>query len=188
MKTTIKKSVLVVTMFFALINYANEKKISKTNSVKVEFTYVKKGETLTIRNSEQTIIYKKVIENAGNYSKKFDLSALKNGTYTAELSKSFAIKIKAFTIKNGLATFLEEETVFKPSIKNEKNVVFISKATFKKEALKVTIYFEESEIFSETIEDDSFLKRAYKLAETEKGNYKVVVNSKSRIYTKEFRL
>ncbi|WP_340832793.1 hypothetical protein [Polaribacter sejongensis] len=190
----IKKIILVALMFGTLITNANEK--DNTNykdakkTVKVEFNNVKKGQTLTIKNSNGLTVYNNEIQNSGDYSKTFDFSALENGIYSAELNKDFEIVIKQFYVENGLVTFLnnKDEKIFKPIIRTEGDLLLVSKINFNNEPLKVTLYYNDEVVLSETISGDKLLKRVYKLSEKEVGAYKVVVSSDERTYSKEFNI
>ncbi|AUC21250.1 hypothetical protein BTO15_03625 [Polaribacter sejongensis] len=190
----IKKIILVALMFGTLITNANEK--DNTNykdakkTVKVEFNNVKKGQTLTIKNSNGLTVYNNEIQNSGDYSKTFDFSALENGIYSAELNKDFEIVIKQFYVENGLVTFLnnKDEKIFKPIIRTEGDLLLVSKINFNNEPLKVTLYYNDEVVLSETISGDRLLKRVYKLSEKEVGAYKVVVSSDERTYSKEFNI
>ena len=193
-KMKIKKIILVALMLGTLITNANEK--DNTNykeakkTVKVEFNNVKKGQTLTIKNSNGLTVYNNEIQNSGDYSKTFDFSALENGVYSAELNKDFEIVIKQFNVENGLVTFLnnKDEKIFKPIIRTEGELLLISKINFNNEPLKVTLYYNDEAVLSETISGDKLLQRVYQLSEKEVGAYKVVVSSDERTYTKEFTI
>ena len=190
----IKKIILVALMFGTLITNANDK--DNTNSkeakrtVKVEFNNVKKGQTLTIKNANGLTVYNNDIQNSGDYSRTFDFSALENGIYSAELNKDFEIVIKQFYVENGLVTFLnnKNEKIFKPVIRTEGHLLYVSKIAFNKEPLKVVIYYKGNTILSETISGNDLLKRVYKLSEKKVGNYTVVINSDDRTYTNNFTI
>ena len=190
---TIKKITLVALMLGTLIGYANEDKKDTDNkakkTVKVEFDYVKKGQTLTIKNNKGNAVYNNEIENAGSYSRTFNISALEDGIYAAELNKSFEIIIKSFYVKNGLVTFLKnkDEKIFKPVIRTVDNILLVSRLAFEDDALDVVIYYNDEVILSETVEGKE-LQRTYKLSENKIGSYKVVVNSNNRTFVKDFTL
>lgn len=191
---TIKKITLAVFMLAALIGYANEDKKTTDSkakkTVKLVFNNVKKGQILSIKDKQGFEVYNNKIKNSGNYSKTFDFSALEDGIYSAELNKDFQIIIKKFIVKNGLVTFLKNknETEFKPVIRTKNNLLYISKLAFKPESTKVTIYYKETAIFSETLKDKKYLKRVYKLSENKIGNYKVIIDTKDRSFVKDFKL
>ena len=190
----IKKIILVALIFSTLIGYATENtnsiELKGKKTVKVEFHNVKKGQALTIKNDQGIVVYNTNIKDSGNYSKTFDFSSLVDGIYAAELDKDFEIVIKQFYVKDGLVTFLnnKDNKVFKPVIRNEKHILYVSKFAFNKEPLKVTIYYKNEAILSETIEGDQLLKRVYKLSENKSGNYKVIINTNERTYIKDFTI
>ncbi len=194
MKTKMKKIIVVALMFGTLIGYANEhtnnNDLEAKKTVKVEFSNVKKGQTLSIKNDQGVTVYNNEIKNSGTYSKTFDFSALEDGIYAAELNKDFEIVIKQFYVKNGLVTFLnnKNEKVFKPVIRAEKHLLYVSKIDFNNQPLKIVIYYKNEAILSETIEGEKFLKRVYKLSENEAGNYKVIISTNNRSYVKDFTI
>mgnify|MGYP006126666297 CR=1 FL=1 len=194
MKKIFKKYLVVVLMFGAFINYATEKNNAINTidgkKVKVEFTAVRKGQVLSIKDANGSIIYKDIIETSGNYSKTFDVTALKNGRYTTELEKNFEIIIKPFFVENGLVTFLTQnkKTIFKPIIRTAENLVFISKMSFDNAPIKITLYYEGAIIYSETIKEEKELERVFRLLKTKKGAYRVAINSKKRGYSKNFKI
>ncbi|KGL62006.1 hypothetical protein [Polaribacter sp. Hel1_85] len=192
MKTKMKTILLVALMFGTLIGYANnnDNEVKAKKTVKVEFNNVKKGQTLTIKSENGIQVYNQKMSISGNYSRTFNFSALEDGIYTAELNKAFEIIIKKFAVKNGLVTFLNNTDVkiFKPVIRAEDNLLYISKLTFDKESLDITIFYNDEEILSETVTSEELLNRAYKLSENKEGDYKVVVNSDDRTYVKSFTI
>ena len=195
MKATIKRSLLVALMFGTLISYANENTTPTTNTVdakrvKVEYKTVKKGHSLTIKTENGLIIYNQIVERPGTYSKVFDLTNLEDGLYTTELDKDFEIHIKKIKVQNGFVTFLKKENkvIFKPVIRTQGDLLLISKIAFNKEPLKIVLYYDNDIILSETLEGKELLNRVYKLSKSERGAYKVIINTDNRTYTKDFTL
>ncbi|MDN3621398.1 hypothetical protein QWY81_18185, partial [Polaribacter undariae] len=82
----------------------------------------------------------------------------------------------------------KDEKIFKPIIRTEGDLLLVSKINFNNEPLKVTLYYNDEVVLSETISGDKLLKRVYKLSEKEVGAYKVVVSSDERTYSKEFNI
>lgn len=196
MKKTIKNFAVVALMFGTLVSYANNKtNTTETtvgkNIVKVEFKNVKEGHILNIKNDNGEVVYKKEVEKSGTFSKIFNLSALENGNYSAELVKDFEIEIKNFEVKNGLVTFFDSnsEKIFKPVIRSEGNLIYVSKIEFNNKPLEVDIYYNDEIVLSETLKGNGneILKRAYKLSDSKSGDYTIVINSNNRYYTKRFR-
>lgn len=191
---TINKIILVALMFGTLIGYAEEITSSTEfkfkKVIKIEFKNVKKGHELRIKNENGETFYSKEIQTSGNYSKLFNFSSLENGLYTAELHKDFEINIYKFKVKNGLVSYIEKNDVnfFKPVIRSEKNLLYISKLAFNKETLDILIYYKDKVVVNETVKGDGILNRVYKLSESQKGDYKIIINSENRIFKKEVTL
>ena len=193
MKTIFKKYFIVVLMFGTFINYATEKNISTTidgKNVKVEFTAVRKGQVLSIKNANNIVMYSDVIEMAGNYARTFDLTNLENGKYTAELEKDFETIIKPFLVANGLVTFTPEEnkTIFKPVIRIQDNLLLISKISLEDQPVKITLYYKDAVIYTETSKDTKVLNRALRLLKNKKGTYTVAINADNKNYRKNFKI
>ena len=193
MKTTIKKHLVAVTFLLSLVSYATEKNISSTTEgrkVKVEFTAVKKGQVLSIKNTNSIVMYSDIIEMAGNYARIFDLTSLENGKYTTELEKDFETIIKPFLIENGLVTFLPEEnkTIFKPVIRTQDNLLLISKISLENQPIKITLYYMDAVIYTETSKDTKVLNRALRLLKNKKGNYTVAISADNKNYRKNFKI
>ena len=193
MKTIIKKYLIVAFIFGTYISYAIENsKISNTvpvKSVKVEFKSVKKGHTLTLKDESATTIYKEEIQNSGDYSKLFNFKNIENGSYTIELEKDFEIIIKKMKVDNGAVSYIKEtDKIFKPSIRLKSDLLLISKVSFVKKPLNITLYYKYVMIHSEKVDGENLVNRVYKLSNTEKGAYKVVIASDNRNYVKHFRI
>lgn len=193
MKTIIKKYLVAVTFLLSLVSYATEKNISTTidgKKVKVEFTAVRKGQVLSIKNANNIVMYSDVIEMAGNYARTFDLTNLENGKYTAELEKDFETIIKPFLVANGLVTFTPEEnkTIFKPVIRIQDNLLLISKISLEDQPVKITLYYKDAVIYTETSKDTKVLNRALRLLKNKKGTYTVAINADNNNYRKNFKI
>jgi hypothetical protein len=193
MRTTIKKTMVLVLIFVTFISSAIENsksnKLVSVKRVKVEFRNVKKGQTFIIRNENKIIVHKQKIVKLGTFSKVFDLTNLKDGIYTSEVEKDFEISIKKFSVSNGYVTFIKEESkkIFKPLIRLKGDLLLISKISFK-EPLNIVLYYEENTIVDEQFEGKDIINRIYKLSKAKKGAYRVVVNSDNRLFTKNFTI
>lgn len=194
MKTTIKTLLVMATLFGSLLSNANELannlKGLAAEKVKVTFNDVQKGNTLFIKNIAGTVVYKQQIKTSGAYTKTFDLSNLEEGTYSTELDKDFEIIIKEFTVAAGKVNFTAQKTVFKPVLRTKDNLILFSQISFSKKPTKITVYYEDEMIYSETINKTkhNIVNRALKLEEDIKGAYKVVVKNSGKSYLKEFIL
>lgn len=192
---TIKKIVLVVLMLVTLSSYASDKKNfnNRVNAkkVKIEFTNVRKGNFLYIKDVFGFKLYSEEIKTNGSYSKYFDFSLLKMGNYTIELDKSTEL-IKNIFSKKGKVVLLKKsdlKTVNKPVIYLKNNKIFLSKLNFDKQALKVEVFFNGNLVHKEVLKSKSnSLYRIYKLQNSIKGEYRIVVKSNNRNYIQSFKL
>ena len=57
-----------------------------------------------------------------------------------------------------------------------------------KEPLNIVLYYEENTIVDEQFEGKDIINRIYKLSKAKKGAYRVVINSDSRLFTKNFTI
>jgi hypothetical protein len=191
---TIKKRVLVVVFMLAtLFNYANNKndfnETVNADKVKVVFENVKKGQQLTVNDENGIQLHAETVSKEGELTKFFDFSPLNDGLYTIELNKEFVVVIKSLEVKNKKVLFIKdsEKVIFKPVIRTIENLVLISKINFDKKPIKISLYLNGEVIFSETVKDEDLLKRAYRLENEIKGDYKVIISSNDKSYTNEFK-
>ena len=191
---TIKKIVLVVVfMLGTLTNYANSLENYSTEldakKVRIIFKNVKKGHLLTVKNQAGNVLHSEKIERKGILKKVFDFSYLSNGKYIVELNKDFEIIIKSFEVKEGLVFYNKnaEKVIFKPVIKNDKNYLLISKLNLDNEPVEVTLYYENTVIYTEILKGSEILERVYKFDERVAGNYKAVITNNNRTYIKDFK-
>jgi hypothetical protein len=185
-----KKTLLAVIMLTVLIGNAKDKSLDlKKGLIKTALTInnVKEGNLLSIKDQNGIILYKELIAESGTYRKGFDLTALPDGDYFFEIDKDIEVKTIPFTVESNKVVFKKDEevTVFKPFVKHEDNVVYISKLSPDYESLKIAIYGNYNGTF-ELLHSDEFenlqtIEKAYKL---EKGNYKIVLSSDNKEYTK----
>ncbi|MDN3664783.1 hypothetical protein ACFFU1_00980 [Algibacter miyuki] len=185
-----KKTLLTVTMLTALISNANEKiAIEKKGLVKTALTInnVKEGNLLSIKDVHGITLYKELISKSGTYRKGFDLTALPDGEYVFEVDKDLQIKTIPFTVSNNNVVFnkTKEVTEFKPFVKKQNNLVYITQLAPNYETLDISIYAnydgEFQLIHSDKVENTQAIEKAYQL---EKGSYKIVLHSNNKEYTK----
>lgn len=193
MKNLIKTTLVVAVMLGTCTSYANDtlETAPKVISNASTFNNVKRGHQVSIKDISGATIYTEVVEINGDFNPSYDLTSLKDGLYTIELSKDFEIKIKAFVVASKTVTFLEkaEKTVFKPVFRTADNKVLISQLAINQEKpLEVKIYFENELIHSETISDEVIINRVYNLQKDVTGSYKVILKANDRVYKEFFEL
>ena len=189
----IKRNLLVaVVLLGTLVNYANvDENFKNTKLIKVVFENVQKNHDLVVKNSEGVVLHKENISKDGYLVKFFDFSYLNDGEYTVEVNKDYEILIKSFKVENSKVVVSKnvEKTIFKPVIKTIDNHIQISRINFDKSALNISIYYKNNIIVEEVVKsDDKLVNKLYKLDDTIKGNYRVIVSNNNKSYTKEFTL
>jgi len=186
--TNIKSLLLAASILTSVTINAveNSNNAEKTN---ISFEDVKKGNLLSIKDDLNRVLYTEVISKSGHYTKAFDFKNLPNGNYTLELEKDIQIKTIPFNVNNHAIVFNKhkEETYNKPYIYVKENLVNISKLSVNAEPLKISVFGIKKEsnteelLYTETIANKQAIERIYQL---ESGNYKIVLNSNKKKFTK----
>ena len=192
MKNLIKNSLVIVVLFTTLLGNANSSLKNSKDDTRTTLTLkdVKRGNELYVKDAYGIILYKEMIQNTGNYVKGFDLTTLPNGEYFFELDKGLEIKTIPFTVKSGVVDFEKdkETIVFKPFIRSNKNIIYVSKLSLNKQPLEIKIFYNKNNqsgfdlIHSETIANTQTIKRVYNLNINEKGKYKFVTKTEGRTF------
>ncbi|PRP66400.1 hypothetical protein [Nonlabens agnitus] len=188
---TLKHIVLTALMLTALNGYSTEIEIVSSASVTtLQFSNVKKGQQIMIKDGLKTVLYKEFINTSGTYLRKFDLTALKDGMYFIELHKDCEIIIKSLYIENNNVMIIQdsESKEFKPVLKLNKGTVMISQLTLAQKPLSISFYYDGELIHEETLSGSMILNGAYQLSTDKKGDYVVFMKSGDRTYTNNFTL
>jgi hypothetical protein len=185
MKSVFKKIVIVVLMLGTLTGYANDNK--KINST---FTYLKKGNHISVYDASGDVIYSGQINNDGSLTTLYDFSQLKNGKYIVEVSKDFEIEINTVEVINNKVAILntDQKTIHKPVVRNQNATVLISKLALNANKMIVELYYEDELIHKETLEGAKILNRVYKLDKTLSGKYTAIIKSDDRVFVENFRI
>ena len=189
----------MVTMFTTMLSFAKEvsfftiTKDAKTTSLTL--SNVKAGDLLSIIDNNEVVLYKETIQQDGIYKKGFDLSTFPNGSYVFELNKAVEIRTMPFTINNNTVNFDKnaEKTIYKPITRVQDNTVFISRLSLEKKTLSIEIYFNSDNlsysqsdlIYSEKIKNTENINRVFKLADFNKGTYRIIFNTDGKVFTEE---
>ncbi|WP_299883906.1 hypothetical protein [uncultured Lacinutrix sp.] len=197
MKTTIKKSMLIVTTLIATLSYATSNTTSNKDGVLNNFTIsikdAVKGQQLSIININGIIMYKEEIKKNGMYSKTFDLTSLPNGNYFFELDKGIEITTTPFTVTYNKVLFNknEETKLYKPFVRVENNFLYVSQLSLNKNPLKIELYYNAPEndnfelLLSETIDNTLDIGRVYKLSKKEIGKYKIILKTEGKTFVEK---
>nr|WP_321221166.1 hypothetical protein [uncultured Psychroserpens sp.] len=189
---TIKKVLFVAMMLTIATSYAGENTNGViTNATKLlKFSNVKIGHQCKIIDENGTILYKEKIKQNGTFVKRFDFTALNDGSYTIELEKDFEIIVTPFIIQSNNVVFLDKEvkTVFKPLARTQEDQLLISHMSLDEEPLEIELYYNGERIFEDQLSGDKILTRVIKLSAKEKGDYHLNMTVGGRSYVKTFEL
>ena len=140
--------------------------------------------TISVIDAYGEILYTENFE--GNYfSKKYDLNTLPAGNYYFEFEGEtrinlmpFKVTSKGFEFKNQI-----ESTFYKPIVRQEGDLVFISKTAFNKEDFEIYLYDNQSNIlYQEKLKGDINLGKSLNLKNLTSGNYKIVMKSAGKVF------
>lgn len=194
MKNLIKRSLVIVMLFTVIVTAA-----SSTDS-SVKFTVVNsKLIDLKLENSDGDILISvkdingEVLYSENykglNYSKRYDLTTLPKGDYFFEIEGQTKIKLMPFEVSSKNVSFDKEiETIYyKPTVRQEGEMVYVSKITFSEdESLTVSLYDENlNELYRENVRGSMSIGKVLNISKLEAGNYKVVINTGNRVFNEE---
>jgi len=181
------KNILVLAVMFGTFTSYATKDLKTSSSSNFKIT---KGDLISVTDNFGKTIYSGRTNFNGNLKSLYDFTNLKNGFYIIEIEKDFEIISKTIEVKNRVVTYLNNssKTIFKPIIKFEKAKVIVSKLALQVENIKIEIYYKDELIHLETVNTNSIVNRAYKLDETVKGDYRVIIRANDRAYVENFKL
>jgi hypothetical protein len=189
---TIRTLFLVAVMLTIVTSYANEKAIETASKgiTLFEFSNVKKGHQYTILDNQGVELFTETIKRNGTFAKRFDFTALNDGSYTIELEKDFEIVVTPFIIQSNNVIFLEskEKIIFKPVVRFENNQLLISQLSLDKQPLEIKLYYNGERIFKDQLIGDKILTQVIKLSTQERGDYHLSMSFGGRTFIKNFEL
>ncbi|MGJ5642914.1 hypothetical protein [Formosa sp. S-31] len=201
MNKVLKLSLGLLVMVTSMTSgYANTITKNDNEKGKIEVTLtledVKAGQLVLIKDMSGLTIYKEAIKKAGVYNNTFNLKSLPDGAYYFEHIKDYQVKMIPFTVKYKKATVYRanEKVFFKPVVRTENNMIYLTQLALDKKDLKVSIYytdkfgFESELVLSETIKDTVNIERIYGLSANKKGEYKVVLSTNGEEFVEYFNL
>lgn len=186
MKTVIKSILVVAVMFGTSTAYASET-LDNTSYIKT----INKGDNIVVKSSKGDVIFKGSVNYNGNLTQLLNFSQLSDDTYTIEITRDFEIEVIDLIVKDRVVELLIEsqEKIYKPVLRTKESQLIISKIAFDTNVMSVKLYYYGELIFSENVKEEAeILSRVYRLDETNPGNYKAVIKTNDRIYTKNFRI
>ena len=185
MKTVFKNILVLALVLGTYTSYANT-----ILEVAIASNTVNKGDYISVSDASGEVIYSGRINHSGDLSNLYDFSHLKDCIYTIEVNKDFEIEMRTVQVENNKVTFLKESNkkIFKPVFRSKDARVIISKLAIDTQEMLVELYFKNELIHTETVKGEKILNRVYKLDNTLKGEYSVIIKSNDRVYVENFRI
>lgn len=196
MKKVIRNGVLMLGLTATMASYATgvADTLVTTDNKKTTLTLkqVKKGHLLIIKNANGVVLYKERIQDAGEYAKDFDLTALPDGDYVFELEKDVEIRSIPFKVASNQVVFdkASEAVIYKPVVSKRGDLVYISRFSFTEKPLQYKIYYADNNdvVASEKFKDDEAVEKIYNFSEARPGTYKIVFKSEGRVFIQKVKV
>jgi hypothetical protein len=190
MKNLLKKNLLIVALLFAVVtkatNINNNVKVAMINSKLIDLKLENSDGDLriSIKDIYGEVLYAEKFE--GNYfSKKYDLNALPIGNYYFEIEGRTRINLMPFKLTSSGFEHRNQvkSTFYKPIVRQEEDLVFISKIAFNTEDFEVYLYDEQLNLlYKENLKGDINLGKTLNLKNLKSGNYKIVMKSEGKVF------
>ena len=196
MKKLTRTGLIALALSVSLMGYANDlknpTKEKEPNVTSLNFAKVSQGSTLFIKDFNGLTLYKEAIQQTGEYSKGFDLTALPDGSYFFELDSELRIVVIPFEVKSSEVNFKKEEknTILKPIVRVSDDKVFVSRTSFEASPLQYKLYYAENSdlVLSEKFESETIIEKVYDFSDAQKGEYLFVFWSDGRKYVKSVKI
>lgn len=177
---------LLTTIVINATNINNKVKVEVISSKLIDLKLENSDGDLTIRVKDVfgEVLYTEKFE--GNYiSKKYDLNTLPEGNYYFEIEGRTKINLMPFKISSKGCEFKSdiESTYYKPIVRQEGDLVFISKIEFKKEDFEIYLYNNQlNSLYQEKLNGGINLGRTLNIKNLKSGNYSIVMKSAGRVF------
>jgi len=181
MKNLFKKSVLgllllTATLASANVNFKNVKIFSENSkSLNLQLNNNDGESEIFIKDKYGIQLYNEQF-NGKQFSKKFDLALLPDGEYIVEIEGQTKIRVLPFNVSGSKVEVLENSKVliYKPIIRVEGDLVYISKFSSMNENLKIAFFDADNNLLLEDKLDNKMVTgKIFNIRLLPKGNYKV---------------
>jgi hypothetical protein len=133
----------------------------------------------------EVVFYKKTMEPAAVYKKKYDFSALEDGIYTLSVKSERELNQTRFSIKYGEIEILGERKVVEPHFTMDGNTWKMSYLNFPLEKMDLYVYDGNRLLYEKRIDPVFAVHEGLDLSELYPGNYQVVFATQSDSFEHE---
>ena len=187
MKTNLKFTAMMAFMFATVVGLAKEPKLSlltegQSKSLIVELDSENSKTLLKIIDENQNIIFSEKI-SASTYTKKFDLNELENGSYYIRLDDSLRTLIYPISVENKEVKILKRIENTKPVFRKKGSMLFLNLLNLDGTDVKIKVLDGNNRtLFSEVIENESIVTKAFNFETAHEDRYTVVVKDGENTY------
>lgn len=187
MKTNLKFTAMIAFMFATVVGLAKEPKLSlltegQSKSLIVELDSENSKTLLKIIDENQHIIFSEKIATK-SYTKKFDLNELENGSYYIRLDDDLRTLIYPISVENKEVKILKRIENTKPVFRKKGSMLFLNLLNLDGEDVQIKVFDSDNRtLFSEVIENESIVTKAFNFETAYEDRYTVVVKDGKNTY------
>ena len=181
---TIKKA-LLTTVFsvlaaavFASGNLKVNMSQAESENAVVEATNVKMElYEIEVENEYGESVYSKTTEAKADYKRKYDFSALEDGTYFLNVKYGNEFYQKRFDLKSGDIKVISERRVVEPFFIQKDDKVKMSYLNYPQDEMSIYIYDDKGLLHEQELKNTFAVHKSIDLSELRSGDYKIVFAS-----------
>ncbi|WP_411031601.1 hypothetical protein [Spongiimicrobium sp. 3-5] len=188
MKTVLKFTVVIALLFVTVTGMANEPKLylvanEDAKSLVFKLDNQSKETLLKFMDMDDHLIYSEKISDESVYSKKFDLSNLKDGVYYLETEDLHKVLTYTIAIDKTSMEIVDKKENVKPTFRRKGNMVYVNFLNRDLKAVVLKVYDSEDRlIYKEVMEGDLVVGKAFNFQKAFEDSYTVVVKDGKNTY------
>lgn len=183
MKNLFKKSALLL-MLFITVGMSSKSMFDdiivstlNTKTINLQLSNTDGDLEVFIKDAYGILLYEEVFKGEV-LSKKFNLGLLPDGNYTVEIAGQTKINTIPLKIENSIITVLnsDKEVVYRPIVRVNGDLVFISKFAQLEEKLAISLYDGDTKLYDGLTKGKMDVSKVLNIKNLPKGTYKLVLN------------
>lgn len=178
MKTTLLTAVFAIlaTAVFASGNLKVNMSKAESEKALVEATNAKMDlYKIEVQDEFGEVVYSKTTKSqAENYKRKYDFSALEDGTYFLNVKHGNEYYQKRFRLERGDVEVISQRKVVEPFFIQKGDKVKMSYLNFPQDEMSIHIYDDKGLLHEQKLENEFAVHKAIDLSDLRSGNYRIV--------------
>lgn len=189
MKNLIKKSLLIVAVLTTVVINATNINNVIVNVIDAKLIDLKLNNSdgdlqISIIDTYGEVLHFEKFEGS-YFSQKYDFNTLPIGDYYFEIEGQTKISLMPFNVTSKGVEFKNEvkETYYKPVVRQEGDLVFITKVVLNDENLTIVLYDQDSNaLYKEELIGDVNLGKTLNVEKLKTGFYKLLLKSDGKVF------